>query len=35
MAGFNSRSVFNELFKSRTGLTPKEFKEKMKTGKTG
>ncbi len=33
MAGFNSRSVFNELFKVRTGLTPKEFKEKLKTGK--
>jgi AraC-like DNA-binding protein len=35
MAGFNSRSVFNELFKARTGVTPKEFKEKLKTGKTG
>lgn len=34
MAGFNSRSVFNELFKSHTGLTPKEFKGKIKTGKT-
>ncbi len=33
MAGFNSRSVFNELFKAHTGLTPKEFKEKIKTGK--
>ena len=32
MAGFNSRSVFNELFKTQTGLTPKEFKEKVKTG---
>lgn len=31
-AGFNSRSVFNELFKSHTGLTPKEFKGKIKTG---
>jgi len=29
MAGFNSRSVFNELFKSHTGLTPKEFKAKQ------
>ena len=29
MAGFNSRSVFNELFKSHTGLTPKEYKEKQ------
>jgi AraC-like DNA-binding protein len=29
MAGFNSRSVFNELFKGYTGLTPKEFKEKI------
>ncbi|MEI7492575.1 MAG: AraC family transcriptional regulator [Bacteroidota bacterium] len=29
-AGFNSRSVFNELFKARTGLTPKEFKERSK-----
>jgi AraC-like DNA-binding protein len=34
-AGFNSRSVFNELFKSHTGLTPKEFKGKLKTGKAG
>ena len=33
MAGFNSRSVFNELFKAHTGLTPKEFKERIKTGK--
>ena len=33
MAGFNSRSVFNELFKAHTGLTPKEFKEKIKAGK--
>ena len=32
MAGFSSRSVFNELFKSQTGLTPKEFREKVKTG---
>ena len=32
MAGFSSRSVFNELFKTQTGLTPKEFKEKVKTG---
>jgi AraC-like DNA-binding protein len=29
MAGFNSRSVFNELFKAHTGLTPKEFKDKL------
>ena len=29
MAGFNSRSVFNELFKKHTGLTPKEYKEKQ------
>ena len=29
-AGFNSRSVFNELFKAHTGLTPKEFKERSK-----
>ncbi|MCX6305801.1 MAG: helix-turn-helix domain-containing protein [Bacteroidetes bacterium] len=33
MAGFNSRSVFNDLFKAHTGLTPKEFKEKIQTGK--
>jgi AraC-like DNA-binding protein len=30
-AGFNSRSVFNELFKAYTGMTPKEFREKTKT----
>jgi AraC-like DNA-binding protein len=29
MAGFNSRSVFNELFKEHTGLTPKEYKDKQ------
>ena len=28
--GFNSRSVFYELFKEHTGLTPKEFKEKTR-----
>ena len=28
-AGFNSKSVFNELFKAHTGLTPKEFKENL------
>ncbi len=33
MAGFNSKSVFNQLFKAHTGLTPKEFKEKLKAGK--
>jgi AraC-like DNA-binding protein len=32
MAGFNSRSVFNELFKVHTGLTPKEFRERLKAG---
>lgn len=32
MAGFNSKSVFNELFKVHTGLTPTEFKEKIKVG---
>lgn len=33
MAGFNSRSVFNELFKAHTGLTPKEFKENQQQAK--
>ncbi|MEI6884566.1 MAG: AraC family transcriptional regulator [Bacteroidota bacterium] len=30
MAGFSSKSVFNELFKAKTGLTPKEFKDRVK-----
>ena len=34
MAGFSSKSVFNELFKAKTGLTPKEFKERVKKGRS-
>jgi AraC-like DNA-binding protein len=33
MAGFNSRSVFNELFKANTGMTPKEFREYQQQAK--
>jgi AraC-like DNA-binding protein len=32
MSGFNSRSVFNELFKRKTGMTPKEFRNKKMSG---
>lgn len=28
-AGFNSRSVFNTLFKKKTGLTPSEYKKQL------
>jgi len=27
-AGFNSKTTFNSIFKSQTGLTPSEFREK-------
>ena len=29
-AGFNSKTTFNAIFKSQTGLTPSEFREKSK-----
>jgi AraC-like DNA-binding protein len=28
-AGFNSKTTFNSIFKSQTGLTPSEFREKL------
>lgn len=31
MSGFKSKSVFNPFFKSQTGMTPKEFKDKSLT----
>ena len=29
MLNFNSQSYFNQIFKKKTGLTPKEFKTKI------